>query len=400
MHLPLVFISTLPLLPHHTHQRSHKSVIYHLRPVPARRAYICPSATTSPEQNPEKPPQAQTRLPKPGSVLFRDPLQTLTSLFPLWILVSAMLAFLRPATFAFFPTSLIPPTLSFIMLGMGLTIPPAAFLRVLRTPSQILIGVLAQYSIMPFLATAFARLSGMPPALAAGVILVGVCPGGAASNIVCLLAGADVPYSVVLTLCSTLVAIFAIPGLMYLLAGTLVPVSPAALFLTTAQLVLLPLLAGLLLQRLSPSILKPVQKTLPALSVLGVTLICASIISTNALALRSIGPGLVLWITAMHAIGGLFGYLVASCMRMRREERRTLCIEVMMQNSSLAVSLAAMHFAGATVPGAVSASLHSVLGSFMAGWWRFADSRRRKVEQSEERATEFRVVENGSSSDY
>ncbi|KAI0565879.1 Sodium Bile acid symporter [Gracilaria domingensis] len=230
---------------------------------------------------------------------------------------------------------------------------------------------------MPLLARTLSFALCLPPALAAGVILVGVCPGGAASNVICLLAQANVPLSVVLTLVSTLFSVLLIPFLMNLLAGTLVPVAPIPLLISTAQVVLLPLLLGYVLQATFPRIVSATSSFLPLVSVLGVTAICSGIIAANASALAAVGPQLTLAIAVMHILGGILGYIVATLFRLDTSSRRTVSIEVMMQNSSLAVSLANAHFANpiTAVPGAISAVMHSVFGSILAGFWRFTASK-------------------------
>ncbi|PXF44573.1 putative sodium/metabolite cotransporter BASS1, chloroplastic [Gracilariopsis chorda] len=263
------------------------------------------------------------------------------------------------------------------MLGMGLTIDPDSFSAVLKVPHHILLGACAQYTLMPLLACAVSYLLRLPPALAAGVILVGVCPGGAASNVICLLARANVAFSVVLTLTSTILSVVLIPSLMQVLAGTLVPVAPLALLKSTAQVVLLPLLLGCVLQRLFPRLVAATSNLLPLVSALGVTAICSAVIAANATALYSIGFKLVLAITIMHLLGGVAGYIIGAVFGLDVSSTRTLSIEVMMQNSSLAVSLANVHFANpaTAVPGAVSATMHSVLGSILAAIWRFSSSK-------------------------
>ena len=239
---------------------------------------------------------------------------------------------------------------------------------------------MAQYTLMPLLSTAVARALALPPALAAGVILVGVCPGGAASNVVCMLAGADVAFSVVLTLLSTLCSIALIPSLMYALAGTMVPVSAVALLRSTLQVVLMPLVLGATLRRLFPRAVAAASDVLPLCSMLAVVAICGAVVSANAAALLSIGPRVVAAIAAMHALGGLTGYVVAALAHFPPAARRTLSVEVMMQNSTLAVSLANAHFANplTAVPGAISATMHSIFGSILAGFWRLRDARARR----------------------
>lgn len=304
-------------------------------------------------------------------------LNVLTNLFPLWVLLCSLVAVTHPPSFLWFRSSYIVPLLSLIMLGMGLTLSPASFSAVARTPKLVIVGTLAQYSLMPLLARTLAYALRLPPALAAGVILVGVCPGGTASNVVSLLAGADVALSVVLTLMSTLLSVVCIPLFMSLLAGTLVPVRPLSMLLSTAQVVLFPLLLGAFVNRIWPQAVRAVATVLPLVSVISVTLICAGVVAANASALVSVGPMLIFAVAAMHALGGLFGYIVARVAGAPKISARTISIEVMMQNSSLAVSLANAQFANplTAVPGAISATMHSLFGSILAGYWRIQDAR-------------------------
>lgn len=268
------------------------------------------------------------------------------------------------------------------MLGMGLTTPPSSLLSLIRTPYPVLLGVASQYTLMPILATLLSRFLNLSPALAAGVILVGVCPGGVASNVVCLLGNADVSLSVALTLTSTLFAVGMIPLLMRVLAGALVPVNAVGLLLSTSQIVLFPLVSGFLLRALAPGLINAVSKFLPGISALAVTLICSGVVAHNAHSVKGIGITLVLCIALMHALGGLFGYLVGGAAGLAKPRRRTLAVEVMMQNSTLAVSLAIAHLADpiTAVPGVISATMHAVMGSSIASWWRFRDGRRGGVE--------------------
>lgn len=304
-----------------------------------------------------------------------------TSLFPVWIVCGAISALLHPPLFLWFNVRYIPPTLAAIMLGMGLTIEASDFVQIAKRPLLLLLGACAQFSIMPLLATLFSNIFALPLPLAVGTILVGTCPGGAASNIVCYIAQADVPYSVLLTLTSTLLSVIMIPLLMKLLAGTLVPISPLALFISTAQVVVLPLLLGALIKKFCPQTVHRLMAALPLLSVLGVTIICASIVASSADILATVGSALLITLASVHAAGGLLGYVIARVFRLSTNASRTMSIEVMMQNSSLAVSLATAHFANplTAIPGAISASMHSIFGSLLAAAWRLSDRRKNRV---------------------
>lgn len=307
-------------------------------------------------------------------------LNRLTSLFPLWVALGAVAAVLYPPSFTWFETAWIRPILCVIMGGMGLTLAVEDFAIVFSRPSVVLLGVLSQYGIMPACGFLLGRLLHLPPPLAVGLLLVSCCPGGAASNIVCLIGEADVSLSVVLTVFSTLTSVLAIPTLMKLLGGTIVDIQALPLLISTAQFVLLPLAVGLLLKRLLPGLVRRAVKFLPFISVAGVVVICGSIVARTAVA--SLSPPLVGAIFLLHAFGGLFGYSTAKLFRLPTKACRTISIEVCMQNSALAVALASLHFANplVCVPGAISATMHSILGSLLAGFWRRSDEQKRRHE--------------------
>jgi bile acid:Na+ symporter, BASS family len=338
----------------------------------------CASTPPSTQPSPSSSiPTSQTEQP---SVEARSKISKLldkaTALFPVWVLLGTLLAVVHPPAFYWFKPQYIVYVLALVMSGMGLTLSLSDFGVAFSRPGVVLLGCMAQYGIMPSLGWGLGKILQLPPPLAAGLILVSVCPGGAASNLVCLIADADVALSVVLTLCSTMLSIVMIPTLMKLLCGSIVPISPLPLLISTAQVVLLPLAAGLTSKALAPRLVKRVTKILPFLSVIGVTLICGSIVSTTSVA--SFSPGLIGSLALLHGLGGLLGYAVARVAGLPVKSQRTMSIEVMMQNSSLAVALALAHFPNplTAVPGAISATMHSVMGSFLAGAWRWIGKRR------------------------
>jgi bile acid:Na+ symporter, BASS family len=335
---------------------------------------------------------------------------------PVWVALCAVCAALFPPSFLWFQPDYIVIVLSLIMGGMGLTLSLDDFAVALSRPWVVLLGVLAQYSIMPSLGFLLGRVSKLQPELAVGLILVAVCPGGAASNLVCLIGKADVALSVVLTLCSTvsfcapatlspqppvspvaratptysdlvlpflpigiasrqMMSVLAIPVLMKVLAGSIVDIHAIPLLVSTSQVVLLPLIGGFALKRVAPGLVQRVSNVLPLASVVGVTLICGSIVARTSL--TTIGPSLVIGIALLHALGGLLGFFAARLFRLPTKSCRTVSIEVMMQNSSLAVTLALAHFSSplVAVPGAISATMHSVMGSILSGVWRWLDRR-------------------------
>ncbi len=299
-------------------------------------------------------------------------LQLLTNLFPVWVVVGGVLALIEPRLFTWFSGKAIVWGLAVIMLGMGITLSVADFQRVLKMPKAIAIGLLAQYAIMPFLGWGIASVLPLEKHMAVGLILVACCPGGTASNVVAFLARADVPLSVLMTMCSTFGAVFMTPLLTRWLAGALVPVDALGLFLSTVQVVLLPVVLGLLLHHYAPRLVARVMPAAPLVSVVLITLIVASVIGQSAGPIRASGGILLLAVFLLHIGGFGLGYLFAKLLGYDRLVCRTVSIEVGMQNSGLGVVLARQHFPGtlAPVPCAVSSVFHSVIGSLLAAWWR------------------------------
>lgn len=289
-----------------------------------------------------------------------------------------MLAAMHPPSFLWFKPAYIVRVLALIMAGMGLAISPTDFAKATSAPFVVLLGAAVQYTVMPALGVLVGRALALPVPLAVGVILVAISPGGAASNLVCLIGGADVALSVVLTLVSTLMSIVMIPLLGSMLLGTLVPISALSLFTSTAQVVIFPLTVGAVIRRCAPGIVDRITAVMPLMSVIGITCICGAIVATNASVLSTVGPTLVVAITLMHALGGAIGYFITRLFRLPVSTARCISIETMMQNSSLAVSLSLAHFANplCAVPGAISATAHSVIGSALAAAWRWADRRK------------------------
>ena len=301
-------------------------------------------------------------------------LQRLTLLFPVWMILSGAIALCWPAWLvAMNQGSVMVLVLAFIMLCMGLTLTIEDFRRIARMPRAVAIGFAAQYTIMPLLAWGVANALNLPPHFAVGLILVGCCPGGTASNLVSYIADADIALSVVMTVCSTLAAIVLTPLLTKFLAGTMVPVDTWLLFKQTLQVVIMPVVLGILLNRYVPRLVMRVMPVAPLLSVIGVCFICAVVFAANAEAILNHGLELILAVALLHGGGFLLGYNFAWMLGCERQTARTISIEVGMQNSGLAIVLAKQAFPLlplAPVVGAISAVMHSLLGSLLAVLWR------------------------------
>jgi BASS family bile acid:Na+ symporter len=250
----------------------------------------------------------------------------------------------------------------------------------------VAVGFLAQYSIMPFLGWAVSYGLNLEPALAVGLILVGCCPGGTASNVVTYIARAHVALSVTMTTCSTLGAIVMTPLLTKWLAGTLVPVDAWALLLDTLKVVVIPVVLGLALHHGTPRLTKAVLPAAPLVSVVTIVLIVSSIIARRADDIRHSVGILLLAVFLLHALGFLLGHLFARLLGYDTIVCRTISIEVGMQNSGLGAVLAQRNFPtlpAAVTPCAISAACHSVLGSLLAGLWRWRPPGQASLTQKE-----------------
>ncbi len=285
------------------------------------------------------------------------------------VLLFALFSLAVPSVFDFVEMRAINPMLGIIMFGMGLTLAPDDFRVVLRRPKDILLGCLAQFAIMPLIAWVLVRFFALPADLALGVILVGCCPGGTASNVITYLAKGDVALSVGMTATSTVLAPLLTPLLTLLLAGTFVDVDAVAMLLSIVYVVIAPILGGFLVQRLLPRFTARVLPYLPAFSSVMIAVVVSIIVSHTAEKLLS-GGVLILLVVALHNVCGLLlGYGVGKALRLTPEKRAAISIEVGMQNSGLASSLATMHFAAfplATVPGAIFSVWHNISGAIAA----------------------------------
>lgn len=295
------------------------------------------------------------------------------NLFPVWVLLGAVTALFYPAAFTWFDRTWITVGLAVIMLGMGITLSVDDFKKVLRMPKAVGCGFAAQYLIMPFLGWWVAQLYRLDPPLAVGLILVSCCPGGTASNVVTYIARANIALSVLMTMCSTMAAVVMTPLLTSWLAGAYVPVDGWGMFWSTVQVVLLPMLVGLFCHHRFPALTRWVSPAGPLVSVVLITLICASIVGQNRMAILENGVLILSAVATLHSAGFFLGYLFARIFRYDVIVARTVSIEVGMQNSGLGATLARAHFTAeplAAVPSAISSVCHSVIGSLLAGIWR------------------------------
>lgn len=289
------------------------------------------------------------------------------------VLAAALLALAFPEILSRVRPTVINYLLGLVMFGMGLTLKVQDFKIVFCRPKEVIIGCLAQFTIMPFLAWGLAYLFRLDEALALGVVLVGCCPGGTASNVITYLAKGDLALSVGMTGVSTLLAPFLTPLLTWALAGKSVDVDVASMFLSILWVVILPIVIGLLLKWIWPRYTERVTDYLPALSSVAIALIVAVVISANAGRLLA-GGLLIVIVVILHNVCGLsLGFLIGRLLGFPEPKKRAISIEVGMQNSGLASSLATIHFAAyplATIPGALFSVWHNISGAIVAYLYR------------------------------
>ena len=285
------------------------------------------------------------------------------------VLLSAVAALLFPETISQVKPTVINPLLGLIMFGMGLTLRADDFRIVFSRPKDVITGCIAQFTVMPLLAWTLARLFQLDEALTLGVVLVGCCPGGTASNVITYLAKGDVALSVGMTGISTLLAPVLTPLLVWLTAGKAVDVDVVGMLLSILWVVILPITVGLIVKRLWPRQTTEATAYLPAVSTLAICAIVLIVIAANAGKLMS-GGLMIILVVILHNLCGLsMGYAIGSLLGMSPTKRRAVSIEVGMQNSGLASSLATLHFAAypmATIPGAIFSVWHNISGAVVA----------------------------------
>lgn len=282
--------------------------------------------------------------------------------------IFAAVALVVPASFKWV-TPHITILLGVIMFGMGMTLRVEDFKEIFRRPRDVFIGLLAQFTIMPLLAWGLAIIFQLPPELAAGMILVGTCPGGTASNVMTYLAKGDLALSVSITMAATLVAPFLTPLLTWKLAGAWIEVSLSAMMLSIAQVVIAPILLGILLNHFFAETVKRIVKILPLVSIVAILLILGGVVAVNAEKILATGLLLMLAVVCHNLLGYGLGFGAAKIFKLNMAKAKAVSIEVGMQNSGLAVSLAMIHFgAAAAIPGALFSVWHNISGSILANF--------------------------------
>ena len=284
----------------------------------------------------------------------------------LLVVATTVVALIMPAAFKWAAPQ-ITMLLGVVMFGMGTTLRVEDFKEIFLRPRDVLIGLLAQFTIMPLLAFGLATLFQLPPEIAVGVILVGTCPGGTASNVMTFLAKGDLALSVSMSMASTILSPLVTPLLTWALAGAWIDVSFVDMMISIVQVVVAPILLGIVANNLFGDFVRRVVKLLPLVSIVAILLILGAVVGVNAARILETGALIMLVVVCHNLFGYGLGFCAAKLFGMNIAKTKAVTIEVGMQNSGLAVSLAMAHFgAAAAIPGALFSMWHNISGSIAA----------------------------------
>lgn len=305
--------------------------------------------------------------------------------FPVLVIIGGVIGFLGGDDLSAATSGWTNWLLGLIMFGMGLTLKPGDFVLVVKRPLPVVVGVVAQFVIMPLAALLVVWVLGLPSAIAAGVVLVGCAPGGTASNVVSYLARGDLALSVAMTSVSTLLAPLLTPLLTLWLAGQYMPLDAGSMAVSIVQVVLVPVIAGLLFRFLLPRLIEKILPALPWISVVAIAAVVAIVVSGNRDNLLEAGLLVLVAVVLHNTLGLALGYGAGKVTGRPVPVRRTMAIEVGMQNSGLAAGLAAQHMEPmSALPGAIFSVWHNLSGAVFAALCRASD--RRAAQRTDHRA--------------
>ncbi|MFB5663143.1 bile acid:sodium symporter family protein [Alteribacillus sp. HJP-4] len=296
--------------------------------------------------------------------------------FAVFVIIISLIAYILPEFFSGI-TDYIIILLGIIMFGMGLTLKISDFKVVVQKPLPVFAGVAAQFVIMPLAAFLIAVLLQLPPEIAAGLVLVGACPGGTASNVMVYLAKGDVPVSVAMTSVSTMLAPLLTPVVLLLLADEWLPVDPLSMFISIFQVIIIPIALGILVNKWSPGVVARSVKILPLVSMTAIIAIVAGVVGVNKENIASTGLLVFAAVILHNGFGLLLGYAAAKAAGLDETKRRAISIEVGMQNSALGSQLATVHFTPlAALPSAIFSVWHNISGPLVVSLWGRRDRNR------------------------
>ena len=287
------------------------------------------------------------------------------------VLVVAVVALLVPSSFSWIKPSSIVWLLGIIMCGMGINLKLSDFKVVFSRPKDVVMGCIAQFTIMPLLAWLLTLAFNLPADLAIGVILVGCCPGGTSSNVITYLAKGDLALSVGMTAVSTVLAPIMTPFLTYLIADKSVDVDVWGMLLSIVYVVIIPIIIGIAISHYAPKVKESVSAYLPAIAAIAIAAIVGCIFASTSEQLLKTGAVIILVVILHNLCGYGLGFIIGYIFHLDRKKLIAISVEVGMQNSGLATSLAKTHFAAcpmAAVPGAIFSVWHNFSGALLAAF--------------------------------
>ena len=288
---------------------------------------------------------------------------------PVGAILISIIAMVKPDLLSDYGKAIV-PMLGIVMFSMGMTLSPRDFKQILIQPSLILLGVSLQYLLMPLIAWLLSMLLNLPVLLATGLILVGACPGGTASNVICYLARGNVALSISLTAVSTLLAAIMTPLLTLFYVDKSINVPVIDMMKNLVLIVILPVMSGVLINTYYQQRIERIKTYLPLISVLSIIFIIGIIVAKSHSQIVDLGFLLFITVILHNALGIFFGYIIPRLMRYDETICKTIAIEVGMQNSGLGVVLANKYFSAvAALPGALFSIWHNLSGSILAGYW-------------------------------
>ena len=297
------------------------------------------------------------------------------------VLIVAALTLFAPKTGVWVKTEWINYLLMLVMFGMGLTMKLGDFAVVFKRPRDVTVGCIAQFLVMPALAYMLGKAFGLSEELFVGVVLVGTCPGGTSSNVITYLSDGDTALSVGMTSVNTLLAPLLTPALTYLYLRTSVDVDVKAMFVSIIKVVVVPIGLGILINRLFGKYTEKAKDALPLVSVTAICLIVAAVVSHNSEKILSTGAVIFAVVILHNLLGYLCGFGIGMLFKMDATRKKAVSVEIGMQNSGLATSLASTAFKDmsmATVPGAIFSVWHNISGAVLAGIFRNIKSKEEK----------------------
>lgn len=291
--------------------------------------------------------------------------------FALWVLVAAIAAFFFPAGFKWI-APWITWLLGIIMFGMRITLSTDDFKEVAKRPVAVLLGIIAHYVIMPGIAYALCKLMHLPTEVAIGVLLVGCCPSGTASNVMTYLARGNTALSVACSVASTFLAPVLTPAIFYLLASQWIHIDAGSMFKSVLMVVLFPIILGVIVQALLGKQVKKIVGITPLLSVIAIVAIVAAVVAVSQAKIAQTGLLIFAVVVLHNGLGYLLGYFAGRLIGMSHFDCKAIALETGMQNSGLGAALAAVHFKAnpvAAVPSAIFSFWHNISGPLLATYW-------------------------------